>query len=125
MNYDTMSQTNQIISTLKYVLKEHHKTYKDIANDLGISEGSVKRTFADKSFTLDRIDRICNLIGLELSDLLQIMETRSQKLMELTLEQEHEIVSDLLLLQMTVLVLKIFKLGVGFDSRSLGLSDWC
>ena len=95
-----MVQSNLIIETLKKELKAQRKTYRDVARVLKISESSVKRLFAEHSFTLDRLERICELAGLEISELTIKAEQAAQKTTGLTLEQEQELVSDTKLLLM-------------------------
>lgn len=101
-----MAQTATLINVLKKALKAHGKTYADTARHLKISEASVKRAFSQKNFTLQRIDKICQMIGIEFTDLLQMLkDNAAASISGLTLEQEQEIVSDLELLLITVYVL--------------------
>ncbi len=100
-----MPQTSQLIDTLKAVLKAHKMTYADVAAHLDLSEGSVKRLFADQTFSLERFEQICQLMNLEISDLVQLMQENSASLSRLTHEQEKQIVSDHILLLVTVCVL--------------------
>ncbi len=100
-----MSQTIQLIDTLKRALKSHGKTYADVALHLQISEGSVKRLFANGSFSLERLEKICSMINLEFSDLVQMMHETSSQLLELSRLQEKTIASDRVLLLVTVCVL--------------------
>jgi DNA-binding Xre family transcriptional regulator len=101
-----MAQTALLINVLKKALKAHGKTYADTAKYLQISEASVKRAFSQKSFTLQRIDAICQMIEIELTDLLQMLkDSASATISGLTNEQELEIVSDLELLLVSVYVL--------------------
>jgi len=106
-----MAQTARLIAVLKQTLKAHGKTYADVASHLQLSEASVKRLFSQKSFTLQRLDQVCQMLGIEISDLVQqLNEGASSRLSELTLEQEQEIVSDLELLLVTISVLNRWTL---------------
>lgn len=101
-----MAQTALLIQVLKQTLKAHGKTYADVARYLKLSEASVKRMFSEQHLSLQRLDDVCQLIGLEISDLVQILkEQTSTQLSQLSLEQEKEIVSDLELLIVAVSVL--------------------
>lgn len=100
-----MPQISPLITTLKKQLKAHGKTYADVAELLQLSEASVKRLFAEQNFTLQRLERICHMMGLEISDLVQTMASEQQKIVQLSLEQEAEIAADLLLLMITVCVI--------------------
>ena len=101
-----MPQTKPLVHTLKQALKAHGKTYADVARHLDLTEASVKRLFSERSFSLQRLDRVCQLIGMEISDLVQMMREEMQKpISELTEEQEQEIVGDLELLLIAICVL--------------------
>ena len=99
-----MAQTSSLIKTLKKQLKAHGKTYADIALLLELSEASVKRLFAEENFTLHRLEKICHSMGLELSDLMQTMVNTQNSVSQLSWEQEEIIVSDMLLLMITVCI---------------------
>lgn len=100
-----MSQTPALIDTLKQQLKANGKTYADVATTLQISEASVKRLFATHSFTLQRLEQVCHLIDLQLSELITLMDKNQPQLKQLTSDQERDIVNDPLLLLITVSVI--------------------
>ena len=56
-----MSQTDQLLDALKRVLRERGLTYADAAGALELSEASVKRLFSQRQFTLERVERLCEL----------------------------------------------------------------
>ncbi len=95
-----MSQTRLIVNTLKRELRKQGITYKQVAQKLDLSEASVKRLFAENSFTLARLGEICELLHLEISDLIHQMEKDMDLVNQLTIEQETELVSDIKLLLM-------------------------
>ncbi len=95
-----MRQTNLIIETLKRELRRQGIKYRQVAQKLGLSEASVKRLFAEQSFTLKRLAQVCELLNLEFSDLVHQMEKDIELTEQLTLEQETELVSDIKLLLM-------------------------
>lgn len=97
-----MAQTPSLITMLKKQLKSHGKTYKDVAVALGMSEASIKRLFIDHSFSLQRLEAICHLIGLQLSDLVLLMEKDQPQLDELSEAQEKDLVNDPLLLMIAI-----------------------
>ncbi len=100
-----MAQTKALLQTLKRALKAQGKTYVDVAETLELTEASVKRLFSEQSFSLSRIDQICQMLGMEISDLVKMMEEHSGKLEHLSKDQEKEICKDLTLLLITVCVL--------------------
>ncbi|MCG7871215.1 MAG: helix-turn-helix transcriptional regulator [Candidatus Thiodiazotropha lotti] len=107
-----MAQTLQLIDTLKRILKAHGLTYADVAQHLDLSEANVKRLFAKRRFTLERLDQVCQLMELEISDLVQEMNERTgaMAISELSLDQEAEIAGNLELLLVTVCVLNRWTL---------------
>ena len=90
-----MSDTKELIDTLKKVLKTEGLTYADVAKKLQLSEISIKRNFAAKNFTLDRLEEICGLCSIDLTDLIRIMDDARAKVSSMTIEQEEELVTDL------------------------------
>jgi transcriptional regulator with XRE-family HTH domain len=95
-----MAQIKLIVETLKQELRKQGITYRQVAGALELSEASVKRLFAENSFTLARLGQICELLHLEISDLIHQMEKNIELTHQLTLEQETELVSDVKLLMM-------------------------
>ena len=89
-----MSQSQLLMQALKSLLKSQNKTYAMVAEHLRLSEASVKRMFANTQISLERLDRICEMLGVELSDLLQKMQHMRKSITQLTLAQEEKIVSD-------------------------------
>mgnify|MGYP000674803938 CR=1 FL=1 len=99
-----MSQISQITATLKQLLRDKKVTYKFIASKLDLSEANIKRVFATDSFTLSRLEQICHLIGLELSDLFLLAEKQKEQLQQLTHEQEQQLINNPKLLLVAVCV---------------------
>jgi transcriptional regulator with XRE-family HTH domain len=89
-----MAQTKALVSALKQVLKSRTITYAQLARRLGMSEASVKRAFAKQRFTLERLDKICGVLGIEISDLAKMVEHEAERVTQLTPDQEREIVAD-------------------------------
>lgn len=97
-----MAQTRALVAALKQVLKSRGMTYADVARGLKMSEASVKRVFAQETFTLRRLDRICELLAIEITDLGRLVEHESERLSQLTRKQETELVADPKLLLVAV-----------------------
>ena len=100
-----MAQTRELIKTLKTALKAQGKTYADVAVELGLTEASVKRLFSKQSFSLSRLDKVCHLIDMEITDLVQLMNEQQQRLQQLSIEQEKEITNNVTLTLVAVCVL--------------------
>jgi len=111
-----MSQSSQIILTLKKTLKAKGFKYIDVAKHLSVSESSIKRQFTQGDISLNRLEKICDLLDLEISDLLELMHLENMQIEQLTIAQERKIVSDTKLMLLTVCVLnnlsfdKIFEI---------------
>lgn len=83
-----MSQTTQIINTLKKCLKAKGVTYRQLAKELKLSEASIKRLFSEKSFSLKRLEAVCSVIDLNFYDLAKISVDAETGPSVLTVEQE-------------------------------------
>ena len=99
-----MAQLPAVIATLKQALKAEHLTYADVARGLDMSEANVKRMFASERFSLERLEAICRLVHMELTDLFQLVEASRKRITRLTEEQERELVADTRLLLVAVSV---------------------
>jgi len=116
-----MTQTPALITTLKKQLKARGKTYADVADALDISEASIKRLFSSQSFSLQRLEATCQLIDLQLSELVALMEKEQPQLHQLTVTQEKELVNDTLLLMVAIQVMN----GHSFDDlcQTIAISE--
>jgi transcriptional regulator with XRE-family HTH domain len=99
-----MAERTLIVAGLKRALRERHLTYLDVAQRLEVSLPTVKRLFSTGDFSLDRVDRICQLLGLGLSEILERAREHAVPINQLTVAQEQEIVADQRLLFVTWLV---------------------
>lgn len=99
-----MSQIDQVSQTLKQLLRQQQITYRDIAIELDMSEANIKRIFSTKSFTLERLEQICQILHMNLADLFIISQKQVEQLTQLTEEQEQELLSDPKLLLVAVCV---------------------
>jgi DNA-binding Xre family transcriptional regulator len=100
-----MAQTTPIIQTLKSMLKSRGMTYRQLGQALALSEASIKRLFAEQSFSLQRLDQICQCLDIEISDVIKQMEANQQQLSELTEAQEQELAADTKLLLVAYVVI--------------------
>ncbi len=100
-----MSQTRPLIDTLKRELRKQRLTYKQVSVALELSETSVKRLFSEEAFSIKRLEKVCELLQLSLSDLVYLMEQNIELTSELTRSQEEELVSDIKLLLIAMLLM--------------------
>jgi len=117
-----MNETKNLLDTLKRCLRARGVTYHKLGRALGLSESSVKRLFADESFTLARLERVCGALDMSVGDLVRMAAgTReAQTTFSLTLEQERTLASDASLLALFYLLLN--GRSVEAAERRLGLN---
>jgi DNA-binding Xre family transcriptional regulator len=95
-----------VFEGLKMHLKARGMTYADVARALSISEATVKRIFAVKNCTVERLDSLCELVQVDLAELARGMPRESRLINRLTQEQEEELMSDPALLLVAVSALQ-------------------
>jgi transcriptional regulator with XRE-family HTH domain len=90
-----MARTAALVDSLKRELRARNITYATVAKHLAMSEASVKRMFSQKEFTLSRLDAICEVAGIEFSDLARTLAAPQDAVIsQLTYEQEKEFVDN-------------------------------
>lgn len=88
--YNTGMQNKPFIDVLRKHLKSRGITYKELAQQLHLSESSVKRLFSEGSFTLERYLEICKIIEIPPSEVAKAAESDTpEKFHEYTVEQEE------------------------------------
>lgn len=105
-----MSHSSLMIDALKRQLKLKAVTYAELARRIGLSEASVKRMFAQRSFTLDRLEQILEAVGMDFTELVQAATDAPQLIAQLTYAQEQEIIGDMKLLVVAVAALNLIPL---------------
>jgi len=100
-----MSQTRPLIDTLKKELRKQRITYKQVSDALDLSETSVKRLFSEEAFSIKRLEKVCQLLHLDISDLVHLMERSIEMTSQFTQQQEQELVSDTKLLLVALLLM--------------------
>ena len=103
-----MSQVTALLKTLRRELKAQGFTYADIAVQLRLSESSIKRMFSESKLSLERLDALCQVAGLEISDLTQKMSEERKRIDMLTEQQEREVAEDSKLLLVAICVLNLW-----------------
>lgn len=106
-----MAQTTALLATLKKQLKAHGYTYADLAEAMDLSEASVKRLFAEESFSIQRLEKACRFLGMGIDDLVLQMTKDQPQLHQLSETQEKEIANDLVLLMVTVSVINGYTMA--------------
>lgn len=97
-----MACAKELIETLKKELRKNHVTYVDIGRVLGLSESSIKRLFRDADMSLNRLEKICDIIGTDISQLSEKANDARRHVLELSHEIEKELVGNEKLLMIAV-----------------------
>ncbi|MGF1525339.1 MAG: helix-turn-helix domain-containing protein [Candidatus Competibacterales bacterium] len=100
-----MHQSAALVQALKRALKARGVTYAWVGRALNLSEASVKRLFAEGNFTLQRLEAILDLLGMDFRDLIDAVEDQDARLDRLSGEQEQAIVDDIWLLLILICLL--------------------
>jgi transcriptional regulator with XRE-family HTH domain len=96
-----------LVQGVKARLKAQGISYRELAGRLGVSEPTIKRDLARGNFTLQRLDRICDVLGCGVSELMLIAE--DAPITVLTDHQEQALTTDPRLLLVTYLVVNDWK----------------
>ena len=102
-----MSATSIIVRGIKSKLRAQNMPYKELALQIGVSEPTIKRDLSKGKFSLERLDKICAALGVDVADLLQPAEQAA--LTELSEAQERALVENTRLLLVTYLVVNDWK----------------
>ena len=114
-----MSQIVVLLQTLRRELKAQGITYADVAAQLDLSESSIKRIFSESKLSLDRLEALCKVVGMEISDLIQKMGEERQRIDMLTEEQERVVADDPKLLLVAVCALNLWTFEAMIEAYEL------
>ncbi len=119
----TKAHTNALIRALKATLKSRSLTYEELAKRLRLSHASVKRLFAEESFTLKRIEDICNVLEIDFFDLARIARGASTDVDEMSTLQEQALASDARLMGMFYLVFNEWTVDAILETYDISKAD--
>lgn len=100
-----------VFEALRAHLRARGMTYEDLAAALKMSESAVKKIFAKRDCSLSRLDQMCSVIQVDLTDLARGTPRQSKLINELTHDQEQEIVDNVRLFIVAVCTMQ----GVRFE----------
>ena len=104
-----MSRTSDLTEALKRVLKQASLTYADAAEHLELSEASVKRLFKEQSFSVERMEKLCELAGADLLELVRSVDDEKERTLELPEAAERELADNLPLFIAAICVLNRYR----------------
>ncbi len=100
-----MADTHAIVDALKKLLKTRGLTYAAVAQRIGLSEASMKRLFAEETFSLLRLGQLCDMLEIDFFDLAKLARGRSEVVREMSEAQEAALAADAKLLGVFYLLL--------------------
>lgn len=93
-----MQEAQRLRDAIKARLKARGMRYADLARALDLSEPSVKRLLSRGGITLERLERICEVLETDFYDLARSGKRSAEKAQSLTLAQEEALAADARLL---------------------------
>jgi transcriptional regulator with XRE-family HTH domain len=93
-----MDETHQLVDALKRCVKARGLTYRALAGRINLSEASVKRLFAERTFTIRRLEQVCKAMDMSVTELLRMIDRTASVVTTLSLEQESALARDAALL---------------------------
>lgn len=104
-----MAGSRIVVDAIRAVLRERAMSYRDLAGLLGLSEATIKRDLGKGDFSLHRLDRICEALGVSVDELIRDDRGSGAALTELSQRQEAALVADSKLLLVTYLVVNDWR----------------
>ena len=71
---DTSTSTGKIVTALRQELRSKGLHYRDVALRLGVSEGTVKRYFSGKGLSLQVLEKLVDVVELDLLSLMALAQ---------------------------------------------------
>lgn len=89
-----MAVSVELIDALKRLLRGQGLTYRELAARLKMSEAAVKRMFSLRAMSLQRLEQICDVLDVGLSELAAESVRGRESMAELSEAQEKALVSE-------------------------------
>jgi transcriptional regulator with XRE-family HTH domain len=89
-----MAVSVELIDALKRLLRGQGLTYRELAVRLKMSEAAVKRMFSLRAMSLQRLEQICDVLDVGLSELAAESTRGRESMAELSEAQERALVSE-------------------------------
>ena len=117
-----MRDSERIVEVLKQVLRERGLTYRELGAKIGLSEPTVKRMFSQRRITLERLETVCDALGLSLFELTRRASAQLEsEIYRLTVAQERRLVADVELFYFFWMLVN--RHGLASICRRYGVSD--
>src|ERR1022692_4191124 len=89
-----MGTVAQVTDALKKFLKARGMTYAALGRRLNLSEGTIKRLFSTSSFTLRRLEQICEALEVDFYDVAKLARSQAATGARLSIVQEAALASN-------------------------------
>ena len=103
-----MSGSATLVRAIKTRLRTQGISYRELGKLIGVSEPTVKRDLARGNFSLQRLDKICDALGISVTELIQPGDSAAS-LTELSEQQEQALATDPHALVITYLIVNDWK----------------
>src|SRR5260370_29824483 len=110
---DTTTSAGKLIVTLRNEMRIRGLHYRDVAARLTVSEGTVKRYFSGKGLSIPVLERLAEIVELDLLSLATLAQQQTVAAGGLTRAQQNALIKH----QATLAVL--YNLGLGFTPTQL------
>ena len=78
----------ELIQAIKLTLKTRRMTYAALAERIGVTESAVKKIFTGDDCAFGRLEQICDVLDVNIGDMLVALKSRSAKKFRLTAAQD-------------------------------------
>jgi transcriptional regulator with XRE-family HTH domain len=119
-----MALLTELIHALKRLLKAQGITYSVLAQRLSLSEATVKRMFSRGAISVKRLDEICQVLDIGLTELSAEAHREREPLTELSVAQEQALVDDPALLLALYLVLNRWHQEEAIERYRWSEAEW-
>ena len=118
-----MNERRLIVEKLQECLRANKITYRQVARVIKKSEATVKRLFKEENMDLERLESICSMMDMSISDLARMVEGVPQPVYQLSQEQEELLVEDKRLLLLAFLLINDWSVEEIADSYELSQQE--
>ncbi len=119
-----MPLRHELVAALKRLLKAQGITYAVLAKRLDLSEAAVKRMFSQQALSLLRLEQVCDVLDIGLSELAAEAHQGHPVLAELAIEAEQALIDDQSLLLALYLVINRWTQAEVLEKYRFTLPQW-
>jgi DNA-binding Xre family transcriptional regulator len=118
-----MSNSAQLVTSIKQQLREQGISYRKLAKALSLSESAIKQMFSSGNMSLKRVDAICSVLKLDLTDLVESINNNEHKIERLSYSYEKELVGDLRLLLVAYCVVNHWSMETIVENYQISTTE--